>query len=1158
MSDLRRAVRLVLAFALPFVLFGGVVFAAGPAAPIVRRAAAFAVTRPVAELARESIVERRLDKDGDLVTEEEEEEGINPTNTERVKPSVFDPRAVSFDPTLAASRLPIVRVIPAPSITFDGVNSTSGILPPDTVGAVGPNHYVQNTNSSTSAITAIGIYNKTGTLLVPIFSMATLFTSLGAGNACAANDDGDPIVLYDSFADRWLISQFVTGTSPTRQCVAISQTGDPTGAYFAYEFVMPNAKLNDYPHFGVWHDAYYMTDNQFLGNAFAGGGIFAFDRAKMVAGDPTAAYVYFDVATIDPSAGGFLPTQADGVVPPPATLPQLVMEFRADEFGDPADALRFYEFVPNFVTPASSTLTVRPDLVLASFDARSPNTRAIAEQPAPGVSLDTISDRLMFRLQYRNLGTLAAPQNRWTGNFTVNTSGVNPTTAATFQAGIRWFILQSTGSSLPTVLDQGTHSPDAGNGAAGANRWMASAALDHLGNLGVGFSRSSTTLRPDILIAGRLAGDPAGSLTQGEAVFFASGGVQTSSSSRWGDYSAMTVDPVDDCTFWYTQEYYAANAGSSWRTRIGSFVFPGCTPPQKGTVAVNVTNCSGGAPIQGATVKMTGGFVQSTDASGNLVSSFIAGPDSYTVTANKAGWLSGPLATAPAVVTNGGTTNVSVCLTGVASGQAGAATIVTESCTPANNALDPGETVTVSLCVLNNGTANTVNLVGTLQATGGVTGPSGPQNYGAVVAGGAAVCRNFTFAVDGSLACGGSVTASLQLQDGASNLGTVTYNFVTGTLTGPVVSNTFSYTGPAVAIPDNNGAGVNVPLLVSGLPVPSAITDLNFTFDTGGACTANTGDVNAGLDHTFVGDIVVALSAPGGGPSVALIDRIGVPASTFGNSTNNFCAVLLDDDGGFPSIEGFASTTLPVSGSFAPNNPLSGFDGFGSPNGTWNLNVSDLAAQDTGSVRRFSLVIQTTGRVCSTACVVPCGITCPAGFSVDTTPGQCSAPINFPAPTTTGACGAVTCDPPSGTTESLGGTTVFCTAAGGPSCSFTVIVVDNEPPTVTPTTCPPIEVPGQGGDPVPFIPPAAFDNCAGILNGQCTPAPGSVFPSGTTNVTCLFGGPGTGGISTCNFPLTVRGSVVDIPTLSPEGFGGLAGLLGLAALVTLLRRRRRA
>ncbi len=1154
MPNFRFALRLGLVFAL-VALFSGALFAVA-ARPIVGHAAAFGVSRPASELARLPVNVLRVDKDGEARGEEEE---INEQNGERVKKVIAGAGALFLDPTIASSMASagVLRVIPAPSLTFDGINSTSGILPPDTNGDVGPNHYVQTTNSSTSAITAIGVFDKTtGALLAPAFSMATLFSGLGAGDPCAANDDGDPIVLYDSFADRWLISQFVIGTEPTRQCIAISQTGNPLGAYFAYDFIMPtdgDGKLNDYPHFGVWHNAYYMIDNQFntAGTTFEGGGIFAFDRNKMVTGDPTATYIYFDVFATDPSAGGFLPSDADGVVPPPPALNELIFEFRADEFGDPLDALRIYEVVPNFGTPALSTLTVRPDLPLAAFDARSPASRAVNEQLG-GAALDGLNDRLMHRLQYRNVGTLVAPQNRWTGNFTVNVSGVNPTAAATYQAAVRWFVLQSAGTALPTVLDQGTHSPDAGNGATGANRWMGSAALDNQGNLGVGFSRSSTTLRADIMIAGRLASDAPGSLVQGETVMFTAAGSQTSTSNRWGDYSAMSVDPVDDCTFWYTQEYYSAVSGANWRTRIGKFIYPSCIAPQKGVVTVNVTNCGSGAPIQGATVAMTGGFVNSTNAGGAIVSNFMAGPGSYTVTSNKTGYLSGAGSTAPAVVTNGGTTTVNVCLTGVPAVSAGTNAIAAESCTPANSVLDPGETVTMSLCVLNSGTADTTAATtGTLQATGGVLTPSAPQIYGALVSGGPAVCRNFTFTVDPGLSCGGTVTATLQIQDGAANLGNVTYNLITGALTGPVVTNTFSYTGPVVAIPDN-APGITVNLPVSGIAAGSQVTDVNFRFDTGGACTNTVGDPNAGLDHTWVGDLVVTVTAPTA-QSVTVIDRIGVPASGFGLNAENFCAVTLDDEGGFPPIE---NTVLnPVTGNFSPNNPLSGFDTVTAPNGNWMLSVTDGAGGDFGSLRRFSLVIETTGRVCSTSCIQACSLTCPANITAGNDPGLCSAAVNYPAPTSVGACGTVSCAQSSGSVFNVGTTGVTCTDSGSAaSCGFTVTVNDIEPLVVTAATCPPVNVTGPGGQPVNYTLPVAPDNC-GPVSGTCFPTPGSIFPSGTTTINCAF----SNGINpplSCSFPLTISGSIVDIPTLSGLGFGGLAALLAAAALIVMMRRRR--
>jgi hypothetical protein len=443
--------------------------------------------------------------------------------------------------------------MPGPSLTFNGLSADDDFAafggrfePPDTNGDVGPNHYVQIVNS------LFRIYDKTGSPLIAITKLSDLFTPLGGD--CAVSNDGDPIALYDPLADRWLLSEFALPgfpNPPYHQCIAISQTSDPTGAYYLYDFMMPPV-INDYPHFGVWPDGYYMSDNQFdSGLAFAGAGLFAFDRLKMVAGDPAATYIYFDYFPIDPTAGGMLPTDMDGLVPPPIGTPNFFMEFRANEFGDPIDALRIYEFHADFATPASSTLTVRPDLAVASFDARQPAARTNIEQPPPATSaqyLDSFADRLMYRLAYR---TLAGGVESFVVNWTVNVSGVNPTGASTYQTAIRFEELRrNAGTGAFSIQNQVTYSTDAGNGATGRNLWMGSAAPDNQGNSAVGFSASSTTLLPSIIWAGRLAGDPANTLGQGEATMQAGAGVQQDAAARWGDYSQMSIDPADDCTFW--------------------------------------------------------------------------------------------------------------------------------------------------------------------------------------------------------------------------------------------------------------------------------------------------------------------------------------------------------------------------------------------------------------------------------------------------------------------------------------------------------------------------------------------------------------------------------------------------------------------------------
>jgi hypothetical protein len=941
-----------------------------------QRAKEFGVTPALTSLPPELLLPP-ADKEPPLVINRKNERRVK-----RVKPGAGAADGAFQDPLVGKQpRSP--NAMPAPIITWDGM-AAAGSAPPDTNIDVGPSHVVELVNN-----TRMQVWNKAGTSLLGPISIRTLFAGLPVADPCrAGTDDGDPVVLYDPLADRWLISQFEVDPTPNLQCIAISQTGDPTGAYYAYSFVapappvIPEDKFQDYPHYGVWPDAYYLTTNQFpmVGPGWLGGGAYAFDRAKMLAGDPTASYIYVDVFPIDPNAGGMLPTDVDGYVPPPVGLPQLMMEWRADEFGDPNDALRLYEFVPNFASPGSSTFTVRPDIVVAPFDARQPpNTRAKVEQLG-GEDLDSIADRLMFRLAYRNLGTVSTPANSWVGNFSVNVSGVNPTTAGTYQTGIRWFELHSAGTSLPAMFDQGTHNLTPGDGASGLNNWMGSIAQDNQGSLALGFSQSGTGQRADIKIAGRSGSAAAGTLNEGEAVMYAAAGSQTATSNRWGDYSSMSVDPADDCTFWYAQEYYAITGSFVWRTRIGSFVYPGCTPAPKGTLDVTVTNCVGGAPISGAQVAVTGGFLGMTNGSG--LASFTTAPGIYTVTATKAGYTTGSTG---ATVTNGGTTAVGVCITGTPVMAAGTSNLVAETCSAANTAIDPGEAVTMSFCVTNSGGADTVSLVGTLQATGGVTAPGPGQTYGVVTAGGPAVCANHDFVASAALSCGASITASLQLQDGVTNLGTVTYPLGTGGLGAPGAPVAFSYTGSPVAIPDDDSVGVNATLPVSGLPAGSIVNDVNFRFDAGaGTCDATVGNTEAGVDHTWVGDLVFKLTSPGG-PVLTFVNRPG--SGSFGYSGNNICTTLLDDyaDSSYPSIDSVAAA--PVQGDFSPDsnnspdneNVFAGFDGLAA-NGTWTLNASDNAGGDTGSVRRFSLIVTAQSRICSASCSAPSDLIFKDGF----------------------------------------------------------------------------------------------------------------------------------------------------------------------------------
>lgn len=894
-------------------------------------------------------------------TEKPPDPSGNETKTIPIKSVRFetgDPNAAEPDPVVQDLAPP--AAVDPPLTSFAGLSSDDNqvafggrVLPPDTVGDVGPNHYVQMVNLM------FRVFDKAGNPLTAPLKVSTVFAPLGA--PCGSRDDGDPIVLYDPMADRWLLSQFCTVADPfNHQVIAISKTPDPSGAYYLYDFRMPNNKFNDYPKFGVWTDAYYMTDNQFnqAGTAFLGAGAFAFDRVKMLAGDPTASYIYFDIENGNTDIGGVLPADIDGLTLPPAGAPGLFAYFTADEFGDPSDGLRLFAFNANFANPAASTFTELPEspVVVAAFDPRSPSGRDDIEQPAPANSgswLDSIADRLMFRLQYRNFGS----HESLVVNHTVNVSGVAPTTPAAYQAGVRYYELRRPSGGPFGVQEQATFAPDL------HNRWMGSAAMDGSGNLAVGYSVSSTSLHPSIHYAARLASDPPNGLFQGEAILIAGTGVQTHTASRWGDYSALSVDPADDCTFWFTTEYYtaASQAASSagWLTRIGSFTLPSCTPAQTGRIEGTVRNAQSGLPIPNATVRTADGYIRITDASGSY--SMIVGPGTYNMTASATSYLS---ASATGVtVTAGNTTLQDFYLGPIPIIQAAPGAAVTaEGCGTGNGAIDPGEAVTVSLPVRNVGTANTTNLVATLLPGGGVTSPGAAQSYGVVIAGGPSVARPFTFTASGS--CGGTLTATLQLQDGANDLGTVSYTFTLGTLNPLAQTITASSGDVSAPIPDLGT--VEVPILI---PDSGAVTDVN---------------VRVRLNHTFDGDLAISLVGPDG-TEVVLSNRRGGSGDNFGSGANS-C-------GGTPTVfDDSAATAIsagssPFAGTFRPDFPLSGFNGK-STAGIWKLRVSDQAAADVGTVFCFQLEISRRAYACCGGSGTPAIVTTGSNVVAE----SCSAP----------------------------------------------------------------------------------------------------------------------------------------------------------------------
>jgi hypothetical protein len=407
--------------------------------------------------------------------------------------------------------------------------------PPDTNGSVGLTQYVQAVN------TQFAVYSKsTGARLAAPFNGSSLFTGLtGAGAACGNHDDGDPVVQYDKAAGRWLITQFQVTVTPYLECVALSDSEDATGAYrvFAYDY---GTDFVDYPKIGVWPASYNVTYNVFAGGrTFTGGEVCALDRATLLA-NPSAAPAQkcFRTSTSYPS---LLPSDLDGSAAPPSGNNDAYI---VDMSGGGLKSWRLHLDWAG----ATSSLTGPTAVAGTAAFAQACSGGTCIVQPGTTQKLDSLADRLMNRLAYRVLpsGPSLVVTHAVTGSGT---------------AGVRWYELRPSGSGL-TTFQQGTYAPDA------KYRWLSTAAMDRTGAIAVGYSASSSSVAPSIRIASRLSNDTLGKLGQ-ENILLPGGGSQSGSNlSRWGDYASMSVDPVDDCTLWFTTEYLTATGAFNWSTRI--------------------------------------------------------------------------------------------------------------------------------------------------------------------------------------------------------------------------------------------------------------------------------------------------------------------------------------------------------------------------------------------------------------------------------------------------------------------------------------------------------------------------------------------------------------------------------------------------------------
>jgi hypothetical protein len=530
------------------------------------------------------------------------------------------------DPIRQQTAAPFTPVV---GTSFEGLGagqygfSVTG-APPDTNGTVGATQYVQWVNTS------FAIFNKTtGALIAGATTGNALWAGFGGG--CQTNNDGDPVVVYDKLAQRWVFSQFSVTTTPFLQCVAVSTSSDATGTYNRYSFQYNN--FDDYPKMGVWPDGYYETFNMFNGNTFVGADVCAYNRTAMLNGQ-SATQVCFQQGS---SVGGLLPSDLDGTTAPPAGSPNYVLNFGTNN-------LNLYKFHVDFTTPSNSTFTGPTVINVAAFTPLCSGGTCVV-QPGTTQQLDSLADRLMYRLAYRNFGTHESLVT-------------NHSVAVTGGGGVRWYEIQNP-SGTPSLAQQGTFAPDS------SYRWMGSIATDQAGDMAVGYSVSSSSINPSIRYTGRVPTDPAGTM-EAEVNIVSGTGSQTATLSRWGDYSAMQVDPVDDCTFWFTTEYMKTNGTFNWNTRIAKLKFPGCggTPTPDYTIGASpssLTITQGGSGTSTITISSLNGFNAATTLSASGLPSGVTAafsPNPVTPPANSS--VTSTLTLTASGTATTGTTNVTV------------------------------------------------------------------------------------------------------------------------------------------------------------------------------------------------------------------------------------------------------------------------------------------------------------------------------------------------------------------------------------------------------------------------------------------------------------------------------------------------------------------
>jgi len=769
---------------------------------------------------------------------------------------------------------------------------------PDPTGAVGPDHYIHSYNSG------FAIFDKEGNILLPHSSLGMLWPG---------ETYGDPVVLYDRYVERFVITQF--SASPNGLLFAICQGTDPVNdGWFTYRFNLD--AFPDYPKYSIWHDGYYITANKFAGNV-----VYAVERDAMTAGEPTAQIVGFDLPNnTENNNTVFAALAMNSVGPnlPDASKPGYIVYLQDDAWASGPDHLKIWDVELDWVNTNNSTVSLPDELNTTPFDSF---TAAFGsgEVPQPGTSqkIDGITGVVSYMCNYWNYGT----HNSATLNFNVDVN--NDDTIL----GIRWFELREDTGDW-SIYQEGTYAPD-----DGLYRFMGSMSLDISGNIGLGFLVGNSTTHPSLKYTGRYASDPLGEMTIDEETIIDGEGSRTTL-NRFGDYSQLTLDPTDNKTFWYTGEYVKSN--NQWSTRVASFKIAPNFSNDLGTISLD-TPVSG--VLSNSEVITVTIFNYGLDSQTNFPISYqIDGgslvTETFTGTLESATTEQFTFATTADFSTEGHTYSV-VVATSLSGDEDTDNDSVTQDVTHLFHD-DIGATAIVAPVSGNNMGMETI--------TATIT------NFGGV--------QQSNFDVSYTLESGAPVVEQVAgpLAPGA----TLDYSFVTQGDFSAYQAYNLSATTALGSDSDNSNDQISTVIVNSSCNSETNSTSMPIGPDAGTVTTSVVNfasdevifDVNVtvNLNHTFDGDLDLYLEGPDG-------TRVELSTGN-GSSGNDYIDTVFDDEAATPIESG----SPPFTGSFQPEGNLSDFDGLSSL-GDWTLEITDNANQDGGTLNSWSLEICNTAGI---------------------------------------------------------------------------------------------------------------------------------------------------------------------------------------------------